>query len=133
MQLSNLDRIDDVVTPMLSAGRVPGAGLAIVAGGKTVFAKGYGVSDVAATRAATADTVYPIASTTKAINATLIGMLVDEGKLPGTHRRAHTCHGCSSVIPMPARMSRCAISSRCAPACRVTISYGLAAPFRAPK
>src|SRR6266852_5819442 len=28
-----------------------------------------------------ADTIYPIASTTKSINATLLGMLVDEGKL----------------------------------------------------
>jgi CubicO group peptidase (beta-lactamase class C family) len=79
--LQNLGKLDGLIEPMLRAARIPGGAVAIVAEGKTVFAKGYGYRDLKAKLPATADTVYPIASTTKAFNATLVGMLVDEGKL----------------------------------------------------
>jgi CubicO group peptidase (beta-lactamase class C family) len=79
--LEKLAELDALIEPMLRAARIPGGALAIVADGKLVFAKGYGYRDLAAKLPLTADTVYPIASTTKAFNATLIGMLVDEGKL----------------------------------------------------
>ena len=73
--------LDATIEPMLRAARIPGAAIAIVAGGKTVFSKGYGYRNLEARFAATSETSYPIASTTKAINATLLGMLVDEGRL----------------------------------------------------
>jgi CubicO group peptidase (beta-lactamase class C family) len=66
---------------MLRASRVPGGAIAIVANGRTVFARGYGYRDLEAKLPLNERTVYPIASTTKALNATLIGMLVDEGRL----------------------------------------------------
>ena len=76
-----IGKIDLLVEQMLRAARVPGAGLAVVAEGKTALAKGFGYRDLHAKLPMTAATVYPIASTTKGINATLLGMLVDEGRL----------------------------------------------------
>ena len=81
MSIETIDKLDAIIDPMLSAARIPGAAIAVVAGGKTVFAKGYGYRDLEAKLPVTPDTVYPIASTTKGINATLLGMLVDEGRL----------------------------------------------------
>ncbi len=74
-------KLGDLIEPLLSAARIPGAGIAAVAGGEVVLATGYGYRDLDARLPVTCQTVYPIASTTKALNATLIGMLVDEGKL----------------------------------------------------
>jgi CubicO group peptidase (beta-lactamase class C family) len=81
MFLQNLDDLDSIIQPILKAGRIPGAAIAVVNHDRMVFAKGYGYRDAEARLSATSETVYPIASTTKAMNATLIGMLVDEGKL----------------------------------------------------
>jgi CubicO group peptidase (beta-lactamase class C family) len=76
-----IQRIDSVVEPMLEAARIPGAAIAVVNGGRIIFARGYGLCDVEKRIPMTAATVYPIASTSKAINAALLGMLVDVGKL----------------------------------------------------
>lgn len=72
---------DALLAPMLQAARIPGAAIAIVAKGRTVFAKGYGLRNIETGLPMTVDTLYPIASTSKAINATLIGTFVEEGKL----------------------------------------------------
>jgi CubicO group peptidase (beta-lactamase class C family) len=53
----------------------------VVCDGETVFAKGYGYRDTQSKAPLNEATSYPIASTTKALNATLIGMLVQEGRL----------------------------------------------------
>jgi CubicO group peptidase (beta-lactamase class C family) len=74
-------RLDTLIAEMLHVARIPGAGIAIVADGEIVLTKGYGYRDLDAKLPVTPETIYPIASTTKALNATLIGMLVDEGKL----------------------------------------------------
>src|SRR5258706_8303116 len=76
-----LREVDELGDPLLKRGRIPGAALAVVAGDKLVYAKGFGYRDLGRRLATTANTRYPIASTTKTINATLIGMLVDDGKL----------------------------------------------------
>jgi CubicO group peptidase (beta-lactamase class C family) len=81
LNLDRVSKLDALVESWLSAFRIPGACLAVVAGEDVVFARGFGYRDLDARLAMTADTVYPIASTSKAINATLIGTLVDEGKL----------------------------------------------------
>lgn len=66
---------------LLREARIPGAGLAVVVDDRTVFARGFGYRDLRRKLAMTVDTRYPIASTTKAMNATLLGMLVEEGHL----------------------------------------------------
>ena len=62
-------------------GTCPGAGIAIVSGGEVVYAKGFGYRDLEAKKPMTADTLFAIGSTTKAMTATTLGMLVDEGKV----------------------------------------------------
>ena len=60
---------------------VPGMGVAVVRGGRTIFAEGFGLADVGRKIPATAETMFPIGSITKSFTATALGILVDEGKL----------------------------------------------------
>ena len=72
---------DELVQSAVAAWNVPGAGIAIVSGGDVVYAKGFGFRDLEARQPMTADTLFAIGSTTKAMTATTLGMLVDEGKV----------------------------------------------------
>jgi CubicO group peptidase (beta-lactamase class C family) len=76
-----LARLDTLIDSVLQTRKVPGGALAIVRGGSTVYAKGFGYRDMRTKAPLRATTAYPIASTTKSINGTLIGMLVDAGHL----------------------------------------------------
>jgi CubicO group peptidase (beta-lactamase class C family) len=58
-----------------------GLGVAVVKDGRTVLAKGYGVRTLGRPEPADGETMFAIGSTTKAITAAAIGMLVDEGKV----------------------------------------------------
>jgi CubicO group peptidase (beta-lactamase class C family) len=78
---ARVSELDARVESILQAARIPGAALAIVAGRETVHCRGYGYRDLQQKLPMTPATSYPIASTTKAMNATLLGTLVDEGKL----------------------------------------------------
>ncbi|OFW29829.1 MAG: hypothetical protein A3H97_08790 [Acidobacteria bacterium RIFCSPLOWO2_02_FULL_65_29] len=60
---------------------VPGAVLAIVRGEEVIFARGLGVADIEKKTPVTPDTPFFIGSVTKAFTATLVGMLVDEGRM----------------------------------------------------
>jgi CubicO group peptidase (beta-lactamase class C family) len=59
----------------------PGLALAIVRNDSVIFAKGYGVRKMGGNDPVTQKTVFAIASTTKAMTAACLGMLVDEGKM----------------------------------------------------
>jgi CubicO group peptidase (beta-lactamase class C family) len=77
----NLPAIDATITAILQAARIPGASVAIVFGSDVVYARGFGHRSLQPREPMSPQTIYPIASTTKAFNSTLIGMLVDEGRL----------------------------------------------------
>jgi CubicO group peptidase (beta-lactamase class C family) len=76
-----LDGLDAVIEKALADFEAPGMGLAVVRGGEVVLAKGYGLRDREQKLPVTADTLFAIGSTTKAMTATLLGMLADEGKV----------------------------------------------------
>ena len=76
-----LGGIDAIVEPAIAAARIPGAAVAVVVGDEIVCTRGYGYRDARAKLPMTPATCYPIASTTKAMSATLLGMLVDESRL----------------------------------------------------
>jgi len=59
----------------------PGLAIAVVKDGQVVFARGYGVRRLGAPEAVDDRTLFAIGSTTKAMTAAAVGMLVDEGKL----------------------------------------------------
>lgn len=59
----------------------PGLGITVVENGKVTLAKGYGVKTLGTQDRCDENTVFGIASNTKAMTAALIGMLVEEGRL----------------------------------------------------
>jgi len=69
------------VDTMLKEWDVPGAAVAIVKDGKVVYAEGFGYRDMEKKLKVTPDTLFAIGSCTKAFTATVLGILVDEGKL----------------------------------------------------
>ncbi len=60
---------------------VPGLAIAVVSGDSLVFAKGYGVAEIGKPAPVTEHTRFAIGSTTKAMTAAALAMLVDEGKV----------------------------------------------------
>lgn len=73
--------LDAYMQKVVKDWNVPGMGVAVVSGGKVVFAKGYGYRDHGARLPFTTKTVVPIASNTKLFTATAAGLLVADGKL----------------------------------------------------
>ena len=73
--------VDAVVARTLKAFDVPGIAVAVVKDGQVIMAKGYGVSSLATKAPMDANTLFGIASNTKAFTAAALGLLVDEGKL----------------------------------------------------
>ncbi len=60
---------------------VPGLAVVVVKDGSVLLSKGYGVRELGKSDPVDAKTLFACASTTKAMTATLMGMLVDEGKI----------------------------------------------------
>jgi len=58
-----------------------GLAIAVVKDGKVVFSKGYGLREMGKPQPVDTSTLFAIASTTKAMTAAAMGMLVDEGKV----------------------------------------------------
>ena len=60
---------------------VPGLALAVVKDGEIIWSKGYGIREQGTAAATDSTTVFAVASTTMAITAAALGMIVDEGKV----------------------------------------------------
>jgi CubicO group peptidase (beta-lactamase class C family) len=73
--------LDARVASAMKAFDVPGIAVAIVKDGKVVHAKGYGVRKLGEPATVDDQTLFGIASNTKAFTAATLGTLVDEGKL----------------------------------------------------
>ncbi|MEO8516320.1 MAG: serine hydrolase domain-containing protein [Flavobacterium sp.] len=74
-------QVDELVENTLKSFNVPGIAVAIVKDGKIVLAKGYGVKSIATKEKVDANTLFGIASNSKAFTTAAIAMLVDEGKI----------------------------------------------------
>jgi CubicO group peptidase (beta-lactamase class C family) len=77
---------DAYVQAALKLWQTPGMSVAVVKDGKVVFKKGYGVAEVGKPAAFSTSTLSICASTTKAMTAVCMGMLVDEGKVKWTDK-----------------------------------------------
>jgi CubicO group peptidase (beta-lactamase class C family) len=80
-QSGPLEGFDAYVQKAVKDWDATGLAIAVVKDGDIVFAKGYGVRDLDAGGAVDEHTRFAIGSTTKAMTAAALGMLVDEGKL----------------------------------------------------
>ena len=73
--------LDAYVERVMKSFQVPGLCVAVVKDGKVVVAKGYGVRKLGEATPVDAHTNFGIGSNTKAITATALGLLVEDGKL----------------------------------------------------
>ncbi|MBO2032583.1 serine hydrolase [Siccationidurans ginsengisoli] len=73
--------VDATVARTLKAFDVPGIAVAVVKDGQVVMAKGYGVRSLKTKEPVDANTLFGIASNTKAFTTAALGLLVEEGKL----------------------------------------------------
>jgi beta-lactamase class C len=73
--------IERLAERVVAQSRIPGLAMAIVEDGKVVSLRGYGVVDSKAGQPVGTDTVFRVASLSKAFAGTLSAMLVDEGAM----------------------------------------------------
>ena len=73
--------VDEIFADYALDNHIPGLVYGIVADGKLVYVRGIGVQDLESKRPVTADTLFRIASMTKAFTALTVLKLRDEGKL----------------------------------------------------
>ncbi|WP_091543624.1 serine hydrolase [Thermoflexibacter ruber] len=76
-----LKDLDAFVEQMRNTWNIPGCAIAVVQDGKVIHAKGYGMRDLEQNLPVTAETIFPIASNTKAFTTAGLAILVGEGKL----------------------------------------------------
>lgn len=78
-------KLDGIATELLASSGVPGLAVAVVHGGKTVYAKGFGVKDVRAGdvegNRVDPDTVFQLASMSKSLGATVVAHQVSENAI----------------------------------------------------
>ncbi len=72
-------RIDAFVREIMTNNDVPGLSLAVVKRGDPFMSEGYGVMDLQSQRPITNQTLFYIASTTKAMTATVLAKVLHEG------------------------------------------------------
>lgn len=73
--------VDALAERTLKAFDVPGIAVAIIKDGKVVHSKGYGLRSLGSPEKVDENTLFGIASNSKAFTAATLGILVDEGKL----------------------------------------------------
>lgn len=78
-----IDMIDDWITTQMRRGQIPGMSLAIARGGKLVYAKGFGYSDIGNLRQANPTDLFRVASVSKMLaKAAVIRMQQDGLQVP---------------------------------------------------
>ena len=65
-------KLDGIVDDLMKKSGIPGMAVAVVHGGKTVYAKGFGVKDVRSGDKIDPDTVFQLASVSKPLSATVV-------------------------------------------------------------
>ncbi|TDG37985.1 serine hydrolase [Pedobacter changchengzhani] len=80
-QVLTSKQVDSLVEKTLTTFNVPGIAVAIVKDGKVIHAKGYGVRSIKSKQKVDENTLFGVASNSKAFTAAALGMLVDEHKV----------------------------------------------------
>ena len=81
LSAARLARLDAALQRYVDAHRVAGVVGLVLQDGRPVYEKAFGWADAASNRRMTVDTVFRIASQTKAITSTAVLMLVEEGRI----------------------------------------------------
>ncbi|HEU4522895.1 MAG TPA: serine hydrolase [Thermoanaerobaculia bacterium] len=80
-QAADPARIDALARATMDSWRLPGMAVAVIKDDQVVYLKGFGVREAGGTAAVTPDTLFQIASTSKAFTTTAMAILADEKKL----------------------------------------------------
>lgn len=80
-QKSENEKLDAMIVQGMEDWKVPGLATIVVKNGQVVFQKTYGVKNLKTKEPVDENTLFNMASTTKAVVAIAMGMLVDDGKL----------------------------------------------------
>ncbi|HVF30534.1 MAG TPA: serine hydrolase domain-containing protein, partial [Pyrinomonadaceae bacterium] len=78
---NGVDAIDRYIEAARQSWEVPGMSVTIVHDGKVLMSKGYGTRELGKTEPVDSQTLFGVMSTTKAMTAVAMGLLVDEGKV----------------------------------------------------
>ena len=76
-----VDRLDGIADRLIAQSGIPGMAVAVVHGGKTVYAKGFGVRDTTTGEKVDPDTVFQLASLSKSLAATVVAHQVSSGSI----------------------------------------------------
>ena len=79
--IERLARLDEVLQQYVDENKIAGVVGLVLQDGETVYEEAFGWADKEAGREMTVDTIFRIASQTKAITSTAVLMLVEEGKI----------------------------------------------------
>lgn len=74
-------QIDELVEKTRAAFDVPGIAVAVIKDGKVIHSKGYGITSIVTKKKVDENTLFGIASNSKAFTAAGLAILVDQGKL----------------------------------------------------
>ena len=74
-------QLDSVANKAIKTFNVPGMSIVIVKDGKAIFTKGYGVRSITTGRKIDENTLFGIASNSKAFTTAALGILVSQGKI----------------------------------------------------
>ena len=74
-------KLDGMVDDLMKKSGIPGMAVAVVHGGKTVYAKGFGVKDVRSGDKIDPDTVFQLASLSKPLSATVVAQQVGQSAI----------------------------------------------------
>jgi CubicO group peptidase (beta-lactamase class C family) len=75
-----LEALDALVRKACDTWHAPGLAVAVVKGDEVVYLKGVGVREQGQSEPVTPETIFPIGSLTKAVTATALAQLIDDGK-----------------------------------------------------
>ena len=75
------NQIDSLTQLVLKTFNVPGIAVGVVKDGKLIYAKGQGVANINTGKKVDENTLFGVASNSKAMTAAALGILVDEGKI----------------------------------------------------
>ncbi|WP_072688068.1 serine hydrolase [Rhodococcus marinonascens] len=74
-------RLDELANELMESSGVPGMAVAVVHGGQTLYAKGFGVREAGTDHKVDADTVFQLASLSKPVGSTVIARQVGAGMI----------------------------------------------------
>lgn len=83
-----IGKVEDIVNEEMEAAGIPGMAVAVVHGGEVALAEGFGVRDVSTGDEVTTDTVFPLASLSKPVSATVVAAEI--GQSAGSREAANS-------------------------------------------